>query len=1424
MDKSKDKYYIGLDIGTASVGWAATDTQYKPLRIKGENALGVRLFDEAKTAEERRIRRAQKVRMKRSRQRLKWLRTLLEDEISSKDPKFFARLESSSYWRNEKQLHGLPTLDSLFADSSFSDKEYFKLFKNTYYLRSYLMDEKSWRGSPPDIRLVYLSIAHILKNRGHFLYEFETNESNGADTQQWGYELFNALNLYLSNEQSEDDRDPIAFDISNFEELLNIIMDNKMNRTVKSVELGKLLLAKNKIENIKHGQKMVDTLVGRKVAIKDIIEGYEEGEMTHVEFAKKWEDEAPRLKAALGDDYNLVELLKNIYDWFVLIRVLQGKSSISTSMVEKDKLHKQQLLFLKQLVKEKSLHKYETIFRCNNTQNNYASWIGTNLRRGKKYVATKNAPGGRKEFFKSATSYDDFIKFLKKELGDIYNLPEAENMRNEIDNKNFLVKLRTTDNSTIPYQLHKRELDIILANAEKYDIFSADICEKIKSIMTFRVPYYVGRLNTYKGDNEKRHVWASRTPKGEKLTVDINGKSYRESITPWNFDEMIDHHSSNKAFMERMIKTCTYIDGARVLPRYSMLYSKFAVLNELNGLRINGDRVSVKTKQDIYNELFKKHKRVSIKLLIDFLKADKNYGYENIKKENISGIDIHGNGFNNNLASYIELYKIFGEDIETRETMNIVERIIELHALNENKKMVRELIVREYDYLSPIIQQALGRLTFNGFGNLSADFLDDVDIPIIRIMWENNLNLMEILHSREFGVREWLDDLNGLEKNKTDDEILSKSYASPSIKRAVNQAIQVVSEISELTGKPPGKIFIEVTRSNTQEKKRTISRKNRLMDLYKGISRTNQEILKELDGIDEKQLKGKHVYLYFLQCGRCAYSGDPINISDILAGKTSLYNIDHIIPQAYKKDDSISNLVLSKQNINARKSSTYPLSLIEEINSNRSKLVNMWEGWHKNGFMSTEKLANLKRVTPLSESEKYEFIARQLVSTAQSTTIVAKILKQRFPDTEVLYSKAENVSDFRNKFEILKCRDVNDHHHAHDAYLNVVVGNVYHTKFNKSFWKKGVDDQRLSANRVFDLDVDGVWIAPNNQNRTGTIEMVDKAIGIKSILVTKKLHSGDGEFYNQTIYPAHARQKEIDDGRKAVDILEKESLLIKRKGDFNPLSKSSQYGGFKKENTAYFMIIEFDDKKGNRMKRFEQISTMNKKHWQTLTKAEQELELSKDYPNTKIIDDKILINSLFEIGPMRIRITGCNESNIYFHNYNQWLPEDKFRKHIRIVSEYITKISKKVLNPQDYNGKEEFVLASKNKHKKVRKVENLELFDEICDALNRMYGAYPMLKGKSLGLPDMYDKLIAAREKFIRLNITEQLAMLDCLIKGMGCNAINFDLSAVGGGKDVGKIQPSRSIGALPLTIVRESVTGLKTKRIVIIPKSEVHI
>ena len=53
-----------------------------------------------------------------------------------------------------------------------------------------------------------------------------------------------------------------------------------------------------------------------------------------------------------------------------------------------------------------------------------------------------------------------------------------------------------------------------------------------------------------------------------------------------------------------MVNHCTYLNNEMVLPKNSLLYEKFMVLNELNNLKINNENISVELKQSLYNNLF----------------------------------------------------------------------------------------------------------------------------------------------------------------------------------------------------------------------------------------------------------------------------------------------------------------------------------------------------------------------------------------------------------------------------------------------------------------------------------------------------------------------------------------------------------------------------------------------------------------------------------------------------------------------------------------------------------------------------------------------------------------------------------------------------------------------------------------------------
>ena len=95
-----EKFYIGTDIGTSSVGVACTDENYNLLRAKGKDCWSVRLFDEAKTAAERRKFRTARRRVERRKQRIKWLQGLFAPYV--KDETFFIRLNNSQFLPEDK--------------------------------------------------------------------------------------------------------------------------------------------------------------------------------------------------------------------------------------------------------------------------------------------------------------------------------------------------------------------------------------------------------------------------------------------------------------------------------------------------------------------------------------------------------------------------------------------------------------------------------------------------------------------------------------------------------------------------------------------------------------------------------------------------------------------------------------------------------------------------------------------------------------------------------------------------------------------------------------------------------------------------------------------------------------------------------------------------------------------------------------------------------------------------------------------------------------------------------------------------------------------------------------------------------------------------------------------------------------------------
>lgn len=194
---------------------------------------------------------------------------------------------------------------------------------------------------------------------------------------------------------------------------------------------------------------------------------------------------------------------------------------------------------------------------------------------------------------------------------------------------------------------------------------------------------------------------------------------------------------------------------------------------------------------------------------------------------------------------------------------------------------------------------------------------------ILDLMEETDENFMQIINNDKYNFQQMIQEFNNIEDDKKLNYKLVESLAtSPATKRGIYQSLKVVEEIVDYIGYEPKNIVIEMARSN-EEKVRKDTRKEYIKKLYDGCKDSIENYKKLKHELDSHEITSQRLFLYFIQEGKCLYSGETLNIEDI--ENQSLYEIDHIIPRTLIKDDSIDNKALVKRECNQNKSANYVL-------------------------------------------------------------------------------------------------------------------------------------------------------------------------------------------------------------------------------------------------------------------------------------------------------------------------------------------------------------------------------------------------------------------------------------------------------------------------------------------------------------------
>lgn len=1225
------KYSIGLDIGTTSVGWSVVDNETFKLIKKGnqrKSLWGVRLFDEANSAENRRLSRGTRRRYERRRQRIKLLQGIFSDEINKVDNEFYKKLHDSFYTSDDinNPKTSLTEFDKINIFGNNSRKTNEKKYPTIYHIRNKIINS----GEKEDIRLIYLAIHHIIKYRGNFLYDSDNFSVGNLNIQNKLQDIFEEIDSLCKE---------LNFDISEIDDTLYKNLEKAL--TEKSSNDMKLLIkeALNDYFSKNFINEFTKLILGYQFSLSKLFNIELEEDLKLSFKGTDYDDKYSTYEKNLQDRLEVLNLFKELYDMLFLKKLFGNseETNISSLMIERYNKHHSDLLFIKRLLKyDKNI--YKEFFKD----------IKKDTPKEKLCIYTL--------YVNNKLTYNEFINKLNKALEKIFDydisleLKQVYNkIKVDIENDLFLPRITNMDNGKYPYQLNKDELIKIIKSQEKYYSFLNEKViingkekYKLEQLLEFKIPYYVGPLNnrTSIKNVDNKNSWLIKRDNSIK-------------ITPFNFDEVVDKEKTAERFITRMISNCTYLINKKAIPNNSILYSKFKVLNELKQIKINNSELPIDLQHKIYEELFlTSDKTITEKIFIDFIRQTNEYSMynDNIIVEGYSD----NKRFSNDMKSYNDFFGNDGIFNGTDYNIEDAEEIIKWITIFEDKDILERKVRNNYPKLNEQQIKQIITKKYSGWSNLSKELLTEVVYndkvignpkSIMDLMWETNKNFMQILFNKEYKFQEKIDKLNAVSDVKKINYSLVENLAtSPATKRGIYQALKIVEELVDYMGYNPTNIIIEMAR-NEDKKVRKDNRKEYLKNIYtkckKDIDNYNY-LSKELE--DTEKIDTEKLFLYFIQLGKSMYSGKPLDINSL-----NLYEVDHIIPRTLIKDDSLDNKVLVLKEENQEKAASFVLP--EHFRTNQ--MIYWWKHLKELGLITTKKFNNLCR-NYYSEKDIEGFINRQLVETRQITKHVANILGSFYTNTNIIYLHADLSSNYRNKYELFKYRDLNDFHHAQDAYLASVLG-IYQkyylnksTDFNKlKELNKKLYDEKKYSNLKYGYVINSIdnEVSAFNED-TGEIifdadyfnNTIKNTLYQNDVLISKKTEIKTGEFYNQT------KTKKGGDG-----------VCLKSNLD------KKMYGSYTSLNPSYAIVVQYMTKNKQEQRLIGIPIYISAKNNKKILKEYIQYKLNiSDIDSIKIIKNKIPFYTTFNWNNQICSLVGatdkvevCNATEFKIKKENQ---------------------------------------------------------------------------------------------------------------------------------------------------------------------------
>lgn len=646
---------------------------------------------------------------------------------------------------------------------------------------------------------------------------------------------------------------------------------------------------------------------------------------------------------------------------------------------------------------------------------------------------------------------------------------EVKNIKDHSSNGKHLRVVRNLENG-YPNGLYVKEARAILRKQQEfYPEISDDFIEVCESIISARIPYYIGPLN-----NDAKNAWVSKSGKIKY--------SYAYSMKQTDKPAPVDEYDSIKKWKERMISHCTYLPEEYALPKGSFIAETFSILNELNILRAedeNGNTyyLTYEDKVKILDTLFMSGKEVKYSDVRDLLHL-KNFGTRKQSNDNRK--------FNNKYTLYPRICKlipslkldsvidIFSENEKVKE---IEEIILSINLYNEEKTKL-DYFAKKY---SEEVAKPLSKLTSNSFYSYSEEFvlhqpMNERGDSMMSLLFEDNnrfyTNEQMTLISKavdedgnplDFSANRYekiLEENDG----KLNVDLLLKDGSplipiSRPVIRGLNEAMKMYTELVKVYGVPK-RVVIETARDlkdhsiiGTQSEKHFDQTKklyDYLVEQFGGeknfAKKSNVEEWEQIESyVNKNKVK---IELYLRQNGVDLLTGEKININEL-----EKYEVDHILPRGFG-DDSLDDKMLISKLANAKKANRLPLQFIESGEQIGNHVVTSSEFIRRvENLYDMKLISQKKRDRLLLENDKdlEAFINQNLVDTRYIIREFMSILnaynKHHHYDTHVVSLRAAYTSLYRKTFNFDKERGYGQQHHAHDAALIVVADKTLSTYY-----------------------------------------------------------------------------------------------------------------------------------------------------------------------------------------------------------------------------------------------------------------------------------------------------------------------------------------------------------------------------------------